>query len=138
MLEDRSYLDGLPGDGVQVVVAQVQLLQSQEVVECSLVDEHQLVVVQDEVVELGHATERVVAYPGQSVAKGGEMKRGRTFANVQTLWGEGMWNGQSQHLPPLRLIIAVRINLPFGNYLMHKSSNTSRKEKLSFHETSKR
>lgn len=70
MSQDRIYLDGLPGDGVQVVVAQVQLLQSQEVIECSLVDEHQLVVVQDEVVELGHATERVVAYPGQSVAGG--------------------------------------------------------------------
>lgn len=68
---DVAYLDGLPGDRVQVVVAEVQLLQSQEVVERSLVDEHQLVVVQDEVVELGHAAERVVAYPGQPVTGGG-------------------------------------------------------------------
>lgn len=71
MLQDGAYLDGLPGDRVQVVVAEVQLLQSQEVVERSLVDEHQLVVVQDEVVELGHAAEGVVAYPGQPVTGGG-------------------------------------------------------------------
>lgn len=73
---DVAYLDGLPGDRVQVVVAEVQLLQSQEIVERSLVDEHQLVVVQDEVVELGHATERVVAYPGQPVTGGDNMGDG--------------------------------------------------------------
>lgn len=80
-----AYLDGLPGDRVQVVVAEVQLLQSQEVVERSLVDEHQLVVVQDEVVELGHAAERVVAYPGQPVTGGGGQHGGRMLA---TQWAE--------------------------------------------------
>jgi len=34
------------------------------------VDEHQLVVVQDEVVKLRHPVERVIAYPCQSVAGG--------------------------------------------------------------------
>lgn len=66
---ENPDLNGLPRNGVQVVVAEVQLLQSQEVVERSLVDQHQLVVVQDEVVELGHAAERVVAYPRQPVTK---------------------------------------------------------------------
>lgn len=66
---ENPNLNGLPRNGVQVVVAEVQLLQSQEVVERSLVDQHQLVVVQDEVVKLGHAAERVVAYPRQPVAE---------------------------------------------------------------------
>lgn len=64
----RSDLDGLPGNGVQVIVAEVQLLQRQQVVEGPLVDHHQLVVVQNQVVELRHAAEGVVAYPGQAVA----------------------------------------------------------------------
>lgn len=38
-------------------------------------DHHQLVVVQDEVVELGHADEGVVAYPGQAVAAEAESER---------------------------------------------------------------
>ena len=67
-LQRGAHLDGLPGDGVQVVVAQVQLLQGQQLVEGPLVDEHQLVVVQDEVVQLGHPAEGVVADPGQAVA----------------------------------------------------------------------
>lgn len=63
-----SDLNGLPGNRVQVVVAEVQLLQGQQVVEGSLVDQHQLVVVQNEVVKLRHATEGVVTYPGQPIA----------------------------------------------------------------------
>lgn len=65
---EHSDLDGLPGNRVQVIVTEVQLLQGQQVVEGSLVDQHQLVVVQDEVVKLGHAAEGVVAYPRQPVA----------------------------------------------------------------------
>lgn len=64
----HSDLDGLPGNRVQVIVTEVQLLQGQQVIEGSLVDQHQLVVVQDEVVKLGHAAEGVVAYPRQPVA----------------------------------------------------------------------
>lgn len=61
-------LDGLPWNRVQVIVAEVQLLQCQQVIEGSLVDQHQLVVVQNEVVKLWHAAEGVVAYPRQSIA----------------------------------------------------------------------
>lgn len=35
-----SDLDGLPGNRVQVIVTEVQLLQGQQVVEGSLVDQH--------------------------------------------------------------------------------------------------
>lgn len=64
----HSDLDGLPRNGVQVIVAEVQLLQRQQVIEGPLVDHHQLVVVQNEVVELQHAAEGVVAYPRQAIA----------------------------------------------------------------------
>lgn len=63
-----SDLDGLPGNGVQIIVTKVQLLQGQQVIEGSLVDQHQLVVVQNEVVKLRHAAEGVVAYPCQPIA----------------------------------------------------------------------
>lgn len=76
----RPDLDGLPGNRVQVIITEVQLLQGQQVVEGSLVDQHQLVVVQNEVVKLRHATEGVVAYPRQPIAadrSDGEKERGR-------------------------------------------------------------
>lgn len=63
----HSDLDGLPRNRVQVIVAEVQLFQRQQVIEGCLVDQHQLVVVQNEVVKLRHAAERVVAYPRQAV-----------------------------------------------------------------------
>lgn len=63
-----SDLDSLPGNRVQVIVTKVQLLQGQQVVEGALVDQHQLVVVQNEVVKLRHAAEGVVAYPCQPIA----------------------------------------------------------------------
>lgn len=99
-------LDGLPRDWVQVVVTEVQLLQCQQVVERSLVDEHQLVVVQDEVVELGHAAERVIAYPRQSVtADRAQEENHETHSDTlhlstglthwcmwtQTCWGVKLW-----------------------------------------------
>lgn len=62
-------LDGLPRNRVQVVVAEVQLFQCQQVIERSLVDEHQLVVVQNEVMKLRHPAERIIAYPRQSVTE---------------------------------------------------------------------
>lgn len=71
-LKNRSTdpdLDGLPRNRVQVIVTEVQFFQRQQVIECSLVDQHQLVVVEDEVVKLRHAAEGVVADPRQSVTK---------------------------------------------------------------------
>lgn len=64
----RSDLDGFPGNRVQVIITEVQFLQGQKVIEGSLVDQHQLVVVQNEVVKLRHATEGVVAYFRQPIA----------------------------------------------------------------------
>lgn len=79
----HSDLDGLPGNRVQVIVTEVQLLQGQQVIEGSLMDQHQLVVVQNEVVKLRHAAEGIVAYPRQPIAadrSDRERERGRGVA----------------------------------------------------------
>lgn len=63
----RTDLDDLPWNGVQVIIAEVQFFQCQQVVERSLVDQNQLVVVQDQVVKLRHSNECIVPYSCQTI-----------------------------------------------------------------------
>lgn len=102
----HSDLDGLPGNRVQVIVTEVQLLQGQQVIEGSLMDQHQLVVVQNEVVKLRHAAEGIVAYPRQPIAAD---RSDREREREEEEWHNDFTTGRGSRLLEQNNVVPVEV-----------------------------